>query len=191
MPLVHSLATVTNPLVEVIVWVYQIWKSLTPEVLVDLVVHAPQYYNKWWSRLLQEAPLHILIETFLICFIVWLVVWNRTEDPKKAKKSILSEKEKDGLIKEWTPEPLVPSLTPRQKALTNSKVVRGAIEQVLLSTSLSACLSVCITLGAIRLVGSPTPTYPHPLPHLPSVVRLLSKFARTATSLSAALQSLY
>jgi len=123
MTLSESVSTITNPLVEVIVYVYQIWRSLTPELLADLVIHAPAYYNRWWTRLLKEAPLHICIETFLICFIVWLILWNRTEDPKKSKRSNLSEKEKDELIDSWVPEPLIPSMTPRQKAISSSKVV--------------------------------------------------------------------
>lgn len=120
------IASVTNPLVEVIIYVYSLWKGLTPEVVLDLILHAPQYYEKWWRHLLIEAPLHILIETFLICFIIWLLVWHRTEDPKKSKKSILSEREKKELIETWKPEPLVPSLTPKQQAITDSKLVSGS-----------------------------------------------------------------
>lgn len=121
------IASVTNPLVEVIIYVYSLWKGLTPEVVLDLILHAPQYYEKWWRHLLAEAPLHILIETFLICFIIWLLVWHRTEDPKKSKKSILSDREKKELIDTWKPEPLVPSLTPKQQAITSSKLVSGSL----------------------------------------------------------------
>lgn len=176
MSLSGSISTITNPLVEVIVYAYQIWKSLTPEVLVDLVVHAPRYYNLWWTRLLNEAPLHILIETFLICFIIWLVVWNRTEDPKKSKKSILSEKEKNELIKSWTPEPLVPKLTPRQQALTGSRVVRRR--------PVSSCICL-LGVAFVSPLAHPTP----PPPHHNNNNRPSRKSATTATSSSAACPS--
>jgi len=117
-------SSITNPLAEAVFYGYEVWRSLTPKFMADLVLHFPQYYNKWWTGLLKEAPLHILIETLLICFIVWLLVWHRTEDPNKLKKkSDLTEKEKNRLIEEWVPEPLTPPLKPRQQALTNSKVV--------------------------------------------------------------------
>ena len=120
---INAITAVTNPLFDIIVWAYRTWTTVTREQILDLLVHGPQHYEKWWRGLLNEAPLHILIETFLIGFIIWLYYFRSREDPKKSKRSILTEKEKKKLLETWVPEPLVPTLTPQQAAISNSRIV--------------------------------------------------------------------
>lgn len=120
----NAISTISTPLFEGIVWAYQVWSTATFSGLVDLLVHGPQRYEKWWRGLLNDAPLHILIETFLIGFIIWLMYFRSREDPKKSKQSILTDKEKKKLLAEWVPEPLVPALTMQQAAISSSRMVR-------------------------------------------------------------------
>jgi hypothetical protein len=87
---------------------YKFGLEFNSEKVLDWVVSAPKLYDNWWRNLLQEAPQHILIETGLIFFIIWLVFVRRTVDPGKiAKNNKLSKKEVDWLLESWSPEPLV------------------------------------------------------------------------------------
>jgi len=75
--------------------------------VVDFVVNAPQHYTIWWKSLLKDAPEHIVIETFLVLFIIWLMFIRRTVDPNKASKNQkLSKQEEQWLMDTWEPEPL-------------------------------------------------------------------------------------
>jgi len=57
--------------------------------------------------LLKDAPEHIVIETFLVLFIIWLMFIRRTVDPNKASKNQkLSKQEEQWLMDTWEPEPL-------------------------------------------------------------------------------------
>jgi len=67
---------------------------------------------------LHEVPFyHVLLEGGLLVWILWLI-FHKSYNPKELEQ--LTEKEKEQLIEEWTPEPLVgdvsqnhPSLKPR------------------------------------------------------------------------------
>jgi serine palmitoyltransferase len=77
--------------------------------LVELVqfVHPkdiPRLYINWWWNLWLEEPVHLLVETLLLFALFWFVIVKR----KPAKGIPLKEQEKEELILEWTPEPLVP-----------------------------------------------------------------------------------
>ncbi len=86
--------------------------------------------GKWWYELYKEDPQHILIETALVCFIIWLLFIRRTVDPKKGKiNEKLTSKEIDWLIDSWQPEPLVPlELDEKSKVIVDSMIVVESIE---------------------------------------------------------------
>jgi hypothetical protein len=113
-----------NPLYEYVLWAHGNIQDIKIENVKDIILHAPAYYKEWWINLHHEAPLHVYIETVLICFIVWLMFIRRTVDPKKASnKEKLSQKEVDWLIQTWQPEPMVPILTNTQQIVANSMLV--------------------------------------------------------------------
>lgn len=105
-------------------------KNLSAAQLWDAVVNFPVHYEKWWMNLLHESPQHILIETSLIIFIIWLLFIRRTVDPKKSSDAPkLSQKEIDWLIETWEPEPLAPKVTGVEKlAADHLKVFNIYIE---------------------------------------------------------------
>lgn len=116
----------TNPAFDFIISTYHKLQQLDRETVIDLITHAPQYYTAWWTSLLKEAPEHLVIETGLIMFIVWLMFIRRTVDPvKSSKNESLSKKEVDWLIETWQPEPLVAAggMTDRDKLLSDSMMV--------------------------------------------------------------------
>lgn len=113
-----------NPLYEYVLWAHGNIQYIKIENVKDIILHAPVYYKEWWINLHHEAPLHVYIETVLICFIIWLMFIRRTVDPKKASnKEKLSQKEVDWLIKTWEPEPMVPLLTNTQQIVSDSMLV--------------------------------------------------------------------
>lgn len=63
-----------------------------------------------WRRYIHSiylrSPEHVVIETFLIVFIVYITLVKR--DKPKGKVAKLSEREIDELCDEWTPEPIIP-----------------------------------------------------------------------------------
>lgn len=97
-----------HPLVELFIWVKNVLLNLTPEKIEDYVLHGPEYYYKWWMNLLRENPNHVIIETILFSFIIWLLFIRKTIDPTKESKTKLTQKEIDWLVETWEPEPLVP-----------------------------------------------------------------------------------
>lgn len=118
-----------NPLYDIVVRVAKFFRDeLTFEFVKDFIQKAPNNYDEWWRNLLSEAPQHILIETGLICFIIWLIFIRRTVDPAKAAKNDkLSQKEQDELIESWVPEPLVPTLSPKSTEISSNIMI---IEEV-------------------------------------------------------------
>ena len=119
-----------NPLFEASVWIFSILKNVNSENIKDWIINAPTYYYSWWKTLLQESPQHILIETGLLLFIVWLMFIRKTVDPAKANKNDkLSKKDVEWLIDTWTPDSLVPQLSTKETLLSSNMMV-GPIHRV-------------------------------------------------------------
>lgn len=113
-----------NPLFELLLRTFEAYKNFSPDQIYDLVVNAPKYYPIWWQNLLKEAPEHVLIETSLIFFIVWLLFIRKTVDPRKnSKPEKLSEKEIEWLLDTWQPEPLAPVLSEKEKRIADNILV--------------------------------------------------------------------
>lgn len=66
---------------------------------------------------LQAPVYHLALEGMLILWVLWLL-FRKSYKPEPT----LTEKEKDQLIEEWQPEPLVPQ-TPKDHPALNPRVV--------------------------------------------------------------------
>ena len=44
--------------------------------LSHLLFAMPQQYRSWWIALIREDPVHVVIETVLIAFVVYMLVWR-------------------------------------------------------------------------------------------------------------------
>ena len=74
----------------------------------------------------RQAPLyHLLVEGVLVIWILWLL-FRKSYSP--SEKSKLSEKEKQELINEWTPEPLVPKVN-ADNSLLKPTIIDGLVER--------------------------------------------------------------
>ncbi|VUZ48138.1 unnamed protein product [Hymenolepis diminuta] len=91
-----------------------------------------QFSEYTWPRLIYSAvrvpAYHFYFEIFLILGIIWLLFKRSYNIHDKVK---LSEKEKEDLLKEWVPEPLVPaSWQPSKKCLERfSRAAVGPIKK--------------------------------------------------------------
>lgn len=82
--------------------------------MYNFLLSFPSKYKEWWLTLYREAPLHIVIETTLLVFVLWLLFIRRTVDPAKLSDSKkFTEKEVKWLVDSWEPEPLVPTVDAR------------------------------------------------------------------------------
>ena len=80
----------------------------------------PQWYRTWWISLAKTDPVHVFIETALIAFVIYLLAFTEINNSgagrnKKKKKDgsssdidLLTEAEKEELVRDWKPAPLVP-----------------------------------------------------------------------------------
>ena len=74
------------------------------------IKNAPQLYAHWWLTLVKEDPWHVVVETALIIFVLYILFFKKTLNTQAPALGIthLSNKEVDELISDWKPEPLVP-----------------------------------------------------------------------------------
>eukprot|EP00606_Chrysophyceae_sp_TOSAG23-5_P001236 GSChrysophyteH2.ASY1.ANO1.1704.1 assembled CDS len=112
-----------NPAFETFIWLVECQEKLTLDEVIDFIKNFPQWYITWWKHMYESAPVHVVVETCMIVWIVWLLFIRKTADPKKkAKDTKLTEKEIKWLVKTWEPEPLVPELTQAQIIQNNNFV---------------------------------------------------------------------
>jgi hypothetical protein len=115
----------SNPLLDFLVRLHGAFENLKSSSIADFTINAPLNYYNWWIKLYEEAPLHVLIETGLVIFILWLCFIRKTVDPARLSKNAqLSKKEVDWLVETWQPEPLVSPATEMQDAIVESIMVR-------------------------------------------------------------------
>eukprot|EP00956_Cyclotella_meneghiniana_P013595 scaffold19744_cov71-Cyclotella_meneghiniana.AAC.1 len=72
--------------------------------MLTTLISLPQLYKIWWLDLLQNDPLHVLIETLLIVFCIILIILQRRSGwrmEKERKRQKLSEGEVEELLSEW------------------------------------------------------------------------------------------
>jgi len=116
----------SNPLFDAIHYGLSTFRSLDIATLKDLFLNAHKYYYVWWLNLYSEAPHHVIVETGLVLFIIWLFFIRATVNPRKApQKGKLSSREEEWLIETWQPEKLVTA--PIVNTSNSMKVVMNRI----------------------------------------------------------------
>ena len=65
----------------------------------------------------QVPGYHLLLEAFLLAWIVWLL-WRRSQKYAKSREMRLTREEEEQLLSEWHPEPLVPPYDHHHPALS-------------------------------------------------------------------------
>ncbi|XP_038049592.1 serine palmitoyltransferase 1-like [Patiria miniata] len=77
------------------------------ESVLPLLTPEPWSFGELFEAFRQAPMYHLIFEGLLIIFIIRLLL---SKSYSIQSKMVLTEKEKDQLIEEWTPEPLVPKL---------------------------------------------------------------------------------
>lgn len=70
-----------------------------------------QFWKPLKETVVAVSSFHYFIEAFLVAAVVYLLIFRKKEKKQTIK---LTEKEKDELIAEWEPEPLVPDVDPNE-----------------------------------------------------------------------------
>ncbi|KNC47201.1 uncharacterized protein AMSG_11779 [Thecamonas trahens ATCC 50062] len=93
--------------------------------MIDDAIHLAQHlYNvaiEFTVYMYQNDPYHVAVEAALALWVVYLMLGSSFRPSSKPTK--LSRTEIDELVEEWTPEPLVPVLDDRQKAMEMGPVI--------------------------------------------------------------------
>lgn len=92
-------ATIGQPFVEAL-------QSLDTVKIKAAFANAPSSYYEYIRSIYERSPEHVIIETFLIVFVIYITFVKR--DKPKGVASKLSEREIDDLCEEWIPEPIIP-----------------------------------------------------------------------------------
>lgn len=93
-------ATIGQPFAEALL-------SLDTVKIKEAFANAPSSYYEYVRSIYERSPEHVIIETFLIVFVVYITFVKR--DKPKSSAAKFSEREIDELCEEWTPEPIIPS----------------------------------------------------------------------------------
>ena len=64
-----------------------------------------------FDEIFYKVPMyHLILETFLVCWIMWLLIRSYGSNKSDQDMIKLTKAEEDDMIAAWKPEPLVPSL---------------------------------------------------------------------------------
>lgn len=72
------------------------------------ILNLPRLYKGWWINLVRKDPIHVFIETVLVGFIAYLLLFKSKRQKARAAKKKLTDEEKEELLMEWKSQPLVP-----------------------------------------------------------------------------------
>lgn len=96
---------------------------------------------------LQAPSYHVIFEVVLVMWIVRLLFFTKSYKPER---TVLTEQEKEELIEEWTPEPLVPDVDENHPVLQN-------MEKRLVSSKMGKYLSIngkeCLNMATLNFLG--------------------------------------
>lgn len=88
----------------------------------DEIEHLATNFNELLQALKRAPVYHLCFEGVLLLVVFWLMFFRK---PRRIAKK-LSEKEKQELIDDWRPEPLVPPVDPNHPAL-NVRILDGVV----------------------------------------------------------------
>ena len=93
--------------------------SLPIADLPTFLLTLPPRYKSWWIKLVTEDPVHVVIETVLLAFVVYMLLWRRLGRDRRADREKLTDEERLELLREWKETGragLVPSPSPAAAA---------------------------------------------------------------------------
>ena len=94
--------------------------SIDAAELLERVSRFPGLYKEWWLNLVASDPIHVLVETTLLLFILYFMVSRSQESWKTAERDKLTAKEEKELLMDWKMhgrQPLAPPVSPNHPSL--------------------------------------------------------------------------
>jgi len=119
--------------------------------MVQSVQNLVVRYKEWWFRLLTNDPTHVLVETCLLLFLVYMILGRRKSDWREKMKEKLTEEEREELLRDWKESfraPLAPSIdgtsqhgrsfkaSDAESAKTRRKIGTGIVVEKVLGSKL-------------------------------------------------------
>jgi serine palmitoyltransferase len=104
---------------------------MQPQTIWNMIVSFPVWYREWWWNLVQNDPMHVLVETTLLLAIVYFLVSRRglpnykESLHKSSRFDQLTTQEEDELIQQWKLRERQP-LTPSVVANGNTNSLNGS-----------------------------------------------------------------
>lgn len=80
------------------------WDSVQSLSLTGLLLR----YKAWWFNLVLQDPIHVLVETLLVGYLVYLLMSNWQKEKRTKMKDRLTDQEIESLLKEWKEHGRVP-----------------------------------------------------------------------------------
>jgi len=66
-----------------------------------LLFALPEQYRSWWIATIREDPVHVIIETVLVAFVMYMLVWRRYSQRAGERREKLTDAERAELLREW------------------------------------------------------------------------------------------
>jgi serine palmitoyltransferase len=105
----------------------------SPQEVVKAVASFPVWYKAWWLKLLNDDPVHVIVETTLLVAIVYFLLSRRSQDWKEQQREKLSPAEEEELLKEWKERHRQPIVPPKPKlGVINEQVSSSPGEKVVI-----------------------------------------------------------
>jgi hypothetical protein len=96
-----------------------------PQSLLLRISQLPHKYRAWWLELLRNDPVHVLVETVLLSFLLYLVILRKKSDGRAQFRDRLNDEETDELLREWKQRGRAPLATPALASETHSLTVQS------------------------------------------------------------------
>lgn len=122
--------------------------GIMPEVSNDSTMSQASWDLYEMIQAFMQAPsYHVVFEVVLILWIIRLIFFTKSYKPER---TVLTEQEKEELIKEWTPEPLVPDVDENHPILQN-------MEKRLVCSKMGKYISIngceCLNMASLNFLG--------------------------------------
>eukprot|EP00527_Entomoneis_sp_CCMP2396_P004946 CAMPEP_0198142298 /NCGR_PEP_ID=MMETSP1443-20131203/5120_1 /TAXON_ID=186043 /ORGANISM="Entomoneis sp., Strain CCMP2396" /LENGTH=533 /DNA_ID=CAMNT_0043805269 /DNA_START=120 /DNA_END=1718 /DNA_ORIENTATION=- len=125
---------------------------------LDQVLHViyefPALYGNWWLNLVNNDPIHVLVETTLVVSILY-ILFNRSKDWKETEE-FLSEKEEQELVTEWKYHGRAP-LTPASPSSSNESADDLPYKDVVVHKMHGPYIDVCVNGGLVLPTTTTSP----------------------------------
>lgn len=122
--------------------------GIVPDAMAESEVPQASWDLYEMIQAFMQAPsYHVIFEVVLVMWIIRLLFFTKSYKPER---TVLTEQEKEELIEEWIPEPLVPDIDENHPVLQNmeNRLVSGKIGKYVTING-----SECLNMASLNFLG--------------------------------------